>query len=185
MAKNFLELIIGSLDDKKRWRAYRARVKALPAPYRDSAEAVERYLMNSGGIPNDGARLVGMFSDLADLFEQAAADGTPDDQAAPLMDNVIRPLFAAYGLLKAARARRQPLDLDLPERRIDLADGAGRRVSGPITAASTCWSSTSSWPVTTRRPDSALTSMPVTPEISPTSSRTEAAQCSHVMPSTW
>lgn len=77
MAKNFLELIIGSLDDKKRWHAYRARVKALPAPYRDSAQAVERYLMNSGGIPNDGARLVGMFSDLADLFEQAAADGTP------------------------------------------------------------------------------------------------------------
>jgi DNA-binding ferritin-like protein (Dps family) len=77
MAKNFLELIIGSLGDKKRWRAYRARVKALPSPYRDSAEAVERYLMNSGGIPNDGARLVGMFSDLADLFEQAAADGTP------------------------------------------------------------------------------------------------------------
>ncbi|MBV0890629.1 ribonuclease R [Paracoccus sp. Z118] len=53
---------------------------------------------------------------------QAAADGNPDDAAAPLMDDVIRPLFAAYELLKKARARRQPLDLDLPERKIELTD---------------------------------------------------------------
>ncbi|TGN57299.1 ribonuclease R [Paracoccus liaowanqingii] len=51
---------------------------------------------------------------------QAAADGTPDDQTAPLMDAVIRPLWHAYALLKGARERRQPLDLDLPERRIEL-----------------------------------------------------------------
>ncbi|SEH82135.1 ribonuclease R [Paracoccus alkenifer] len=51
---------------------------------------------------------------------QAAADEQPDDQTEALLDNVIRPLFAGYGLLKAARARRQPLDLDLPERRIEL-----------------------------------------------------------------
>ncbi|MGP9805506.1 ribonuclease R [Paracoccus sp. NSM] len=51
---------------------------------------------------------------------QAAADGNPDDQTAPLMDSVIRPLWHAYGLLRDARARRQPLDLDLPERRIEL-----------------------------------------------------------------
>ena len=61
---------------------------------------------------------------------QAAADGTPDDHAAPLMDNVITPLWHAYELLRAARARRQPLDLDLPERRIELtADGRVRAVS--------------------------------------------------------
>lgn len=53
---------------------------------------------------------------------QAAADGSPDAQALPLMDDVIRPLFAAYELLKKARARRQPLDLDLPERKIVLTD---------------------------------------------------------------
>ena len=51
---------------------------------------------------------------------QAAADGTPDDQTAPLMDEVIHPLWHAYTLLKGARERRQPLDLDLPERRIEL-----------------------------------------------------------------
>ena len=53
---------------------------------------------------------------------QAAMDGTPDDRAGPLMDDVIRPLYAAYGALARARAARQPLNLDLPERRIVLTD---------------------------------------------------------------
>jgi len=53
---------------------------------------------------------------------QAAADGNPDDQTAPLLDSAIKPLWHGYGLLKAARARRQPLELDLPERRIVLGD---------------------------------------------------------------
>ena len=61
---------------------------------------------------------------------QAAADGNPDAQAAPLMDSVIRPLWHAYGLLKQARDRRQPLDLDLPERRIELTpDGRVKSVA--------------------------------------------------------
>ncbi|MBS1301843.1 ribonuclease R [Loktanella sp. SALINAS62] len=53
---------------------------------------------------------------------QAAMDGSPDDATAPLLDDVIRPLYAAYGALKQARVARQPLDLDLPERRIELDD---------------------------------------------------------------
>jgi ribonuclease R len=61
---------------------------------------------------------------------QAAADGNPDAQTEPLMDSVIRPLWHAYGLLKEARARRQPLDLDLPERRIELTpDGRVKAVN--------------------------------------------------------
>ncbi|MEE2862129.1 MAG: ribonuclease R [Pseudomonadota bacterium] len=61
---------------------------------------------------------------------QAAADGTPDDRTAPLMDEVITPLWHAYGLLKGARERRQPLDLDLPERRIELtAEGRVKSVA--------------------------------------------------------
>jgi len=53
---------------------------------------------------------------------QAAADGAPDDKVAPLADRVIRPLYAAYEAAKHARAARQPLDLDLPERKIVLSD---------------------------------------------------------------
>ncbi len=77
MAKNFIELVVGSLDDKKNWRAYKARVKQLPEPYKAALNGIERYLMYSGDGPTDGARVVAMFQDLADLFERAAADNTP------------------------------------------------------------------------------------------------------------
>lgn len=53
---------------------------------------------------------------------QDAMDGTPNDKTAPLLDDVIRPLYAAYAALREARNRRQPLDLDLPERKIVLAE---------------------------------------------------------------
>ena len=53
---------------------------------------------------------------------QAAVDGDPSERAAPLVDAVLRPLFAAYAALKQAREARQPLDLDLPERKIILSD---------------------------------------------------------------
>lgn len=53
---------------------------------------------------------------------QAARDGDPNDKVSPLMDAVIDPLYAAYGAMVTARAERQPLDLDLPERRIELSE---------------------------------------------------------------
>ena len=53
---------------------------------------------------------------------QAAFDGSPSERAAPLLDEVISPLFAAHAALAEARDARQPLDLDLPERRIILDD---------------------------------------------------------------
>ena len=53
---------------------------------------------------------------------QTARDGQPNQACAPLMQNVITPLYAAYEALTKARAERQPLDLDLPERRIELSD---------------------------------------------------------------
>ena len=53
---------------------------------------------------------------------QAAVDGNPSDRAAPLVDTVLKPLFAAYKALKTAREVRQPLELDLPERKIILSD---------------------------------------------------------------
>ncbi|QBY01763.1 ribonuclease R [Rhodophyticola sp. CCM32] len=53
---------------------------------------------------------------------QQAQDGAPNDRCQPLLEPVIAPLYAAYGALKRARATRQPLELDLPERRIMLSD---------------------------------------------------------------
>ena len=56
---------------------------------------------------------------------QKASDGHADDLTAPLHDSVIQPLYRAYEALDTARRRRQPLDLDLPERKISLdEDGA-------------------------------------------------------------
>jgi ribonuclease R len=50
---------------------------------------------------------------------QDAMDGRVEVDAG-LMDSAIRPLFAAYRAAARAREKRQPLDLDLPERRIVL-----------------------------------------------------------------
>ncbi|MER5972843.1 DUF1048 domain-containing protein [Streptomyces sp. NPDC002055] len=68
----FLMKVIGP---KKRWRAYKGRVKELPESHRTAIKAIERYLMHF--VPTDGDSNAAMFEDLADLFEQAAADGTP------------------------------------------------------------------------------------------------------------
>ena len=67
----FISKLIG---DKRRWRRYRARVKALPEPYRSAVDAIERYLMFFGR--GDGTGWAAQLEDLADLFERAAADGT-------------------------------------------------------------------------------------------------------------
>ena len=53
---------------------------------------------------------------------QDAIDGSPNDKTGPLLDEVLKPLYAAYKALDAERNRRQPLDLDLPERKIVLND---------------------------------------------------------------
>lgn len=68
----FMEKVLGDLGDKRRWRRYKARTKLLPGDYRIAVDAFERYLMFGGAGGG-----VSMFEDLADLFEQSAADGTP------------------------------------------------------------------------------------------------------------
>jgi ribonuclease R len=63
---------------------------------------------------------------------QAAIDGRPDDTTGPLLETILKPLYAAYGCVKLARDERSPLDLDLPERKILLkADGTVDRVVVP------------------------------------------------------
>jgi ribonuclease R len=63
---------------------------------------------------------------------QAAIDGRPDDTTGPLLDGVLKPLYAAYACVKRARDERDPLDLDIPERKILLkSDGTVDRVIVP------------------------------------------------------
>ena len=76
MAAKWIEALTGSLEQKKQYRQYKARIEALPEPYRGAAKAFERYFMYYGGV-TDGDTLVTMFGDFADLWERAAVDGTP------------------------------------------------------------------------------------------------------------
>ena len=56
---------------------------------------------------------------------QAAIEGRPDETTAPLLASVLKPLYAAHAVIKIERERRDPLDLDLPERKLVL-DKNGR-----------------------------------------------------------
>jgi DNA-binding ferritin-like protein (Dps family) len=76
MAARWIELATGSLEQKKQYKRYKARIEALPKPYGAAAKALQRYFMVYGGI-TDGETAVKMFDDFADLWERAAADGTP------------------------------------------------------------------------------------------------------------
>ena len=63
---------------------------------------------------------------------QAAIDGKPDEKTAPILDTVLKPLWDGYAVLKRGRDSRNPLELDLPERKILLKpDGTVDRVIVP------------------------------------------------------
>ncbi|MCM2395626.1 ribonuclease R [Rhizobium sp. S95] len=63
---------------------------------------------------------------------QAAIDGKTDDKTGPLLEPILKPLWHAYEILKRGRDRRQPLELDMPERKIILKeDGTVDRVHVP------------------------------------------------------
>ncbi|MDT6941936.1 ribonuclease R [Brucella pseudogrignonensis] len=63
---------------------------------------------------------------------QAAIDGATDEKTAPILDTILKPLWAAYAALKRGRDAREPLELDLPEKKIILApDGKVEKVIVP------------------------------------------------------
>ena len=68
-------LISKVIGPKRRWRAYKARVRQLPPNYRSAVDAIERYLMYFGPMDADSAG--SLLEDVADLFERAAVDETP------------------------------------------------------------------------------------------------------------
>jgi len=63
------------IEQKRRYRQYKARVEQLPASYRTAVEALQRYSYYFGHGTSEGG--LAMLEDLADLFEQGAANGTP------------------------------------------------------------------------------------------------------------
>lgn len=69
------EITTKLIGDKRRWNAYKARTRQLPAAYRTTIKALERYLLRFG--PADADAAATMFEDLATRFERGAANGTP------------------------------------------------------------------------------------------------------------
>ncbi len=60
---------------------------------------------------------------------QAAKDGAPDATTKPFLKNVIEPLYGAYECLMQARLKRGTLELDLPERKVEIAkDGSVKAI---------------------------------------------------------
>jgi ribonuclease R len=53
---------------------------------------------------------------------QAAVDGAPDDKTAPLLDPILKPLYAAYAVMKKGRDARSPLAIESPERKVVIGD---------------------------------------------------------------
>ncbi|GAA1023461.1 MULTISPECIES: DUF1048 domain-containing protein [Amycolatopsis] len=71
---HYLEVVTGPLEDKKRYRRYKARVEELPPDYRTAIKALHRYVQHFG--PGTAEGHLRMLDDLIDLFEQSVANGT-------------------------------------------------------------------------------------------------------------
>ncbi len=98
---------------------------------------VVRMIFDKDGNKRSHAFMRAMMRSAAKLSyqeAQAAIDGQPSDKAGPLLERVLKPLWAAYAAVAAARDKRQPLDLDLPERKILLDEQGPRRQGGDARA---------------------------------------------------
>jgi DNA-binding ferritin-like protein (Dps family) len=70
-----VELVTGSIEQKRRYREYKARVERLPEGYRRAIDALQWYSYYFGHVTTESG--LSMLEGLAGLFEQGAASGTP------------------------------------------------------------------------------------------------------------
>lgn len=71
---SFIEKIIGSLDNKREWKAMEARAKALPKEYHNAYKAIQKYMWTAGGV-TEWKDISRIFGGILDLFEEGAAEG--------------------------------------------------------------------------------------------------------------
>jgi ribonuclease R len=104
-------------------------------PHEDRAALAVRMVIGADGRKKSHTFHRVMMRSAARLsYQQAqlAIGGRTDEDTEILVKPVLEPLYAAYEALVRARAERQPLDLDLPERKILLtAQGTVDRVIMP------------------------------------------------------
>jgi len=89
----------------------------------DRATIAVRMVFDSKGKKISHRFIRGLMRSAAKLSysqAQAAIDGRPDDRTGPLLEPVLRPLWAAYACMSQGRDARSPLDIESPERSIAL-----------------------------------------------------------------
>lgn len=97
------------IDGKRKWRAHKSRVRALPGDYQIAYREMEKYLLHVG--PVDFEEGSSALSQIVDLFEEGAAAGrsvlevTGEDVAA-FCDGLIEGT-TTYGELCQERVERE------------------------------------------------------------------------------
>lgn len=71
---NWIETLTGSLEQKRQYKQFQARVEALPEPYHAAAKALQRYFIYFGS-PIDGETTVTMMGDFVDLWDRPPPTG--------------------------------------------------------------------------------------------------------------
>ncbi|MBA3676579.1 MAG: RNB domain-containing ribonuclease [Sphingosinicella sp.] len=111
-------LIVAPDGNLKSWRFTRARVRiAANIAYEDAQAAID-------AAKGEGERIDVASSPCAMPEIEGAANAVSPE----ILQETLKPLWACWKALYAARAKRAPLDLDLPERRVVL-DEKGRILS--------------------------------------------------------
>ncbi|WP_078551645.1 DUF1048 domain-containing protein [Bacillus alkalicellulosilyticus] len=70
---SLFEKIIGSLEEKREWKAMEARAKALPKDYHNAYKAIQKYMWTAGGI-TDWKDMGRIFGGILELFEEGVAE---------------------------------------------------------------------------------------------------------------
>lgn len=76
MFNSIKKLIIGDLDDKRKYKQIMKRVDDLPKDYNFAFKQIQKYIYTVGGVSGDITMFnnLNIFEDLLDLFEESVAD---------------------------------------------------------------------------------------------------------------
>ena len=72
---SFIEKIIGSLDEKREWKAMEVRANAFPSEYRNAYKAIQKYIWTVGSGPTDWRDSSRIFYSILELFEEGIVNG--------------------------------------------------------------------------------------------------------------
>ncbi|HEY7808790.1 MAG TPA: RNB domain-containing ribonuclease [Allosphingosinicella sp.] len=119
-------LQVSKTGELKSWRFTRARVRiAANIAYEDAQAAIDKQQTPLASFETNGGENTEVTSSPCSM---PAIEPSRPPVAAELVESTLKPLWACWKALYAARQKRGPLDLDLPERRVVL-DEKGRIMS--------------------------------------------------------